>query len=139
MVDKNKIITKIGFLKENLKLLEEIKQLSFEEFLSDQRNLHTTIRLLQTSVEAMLDIANHIVARKNLRIPQTYRDSIEILTEAGILPVNKVVTYSKMIQFRNRVIHLYDKVDEKEIYRILQKNLGDFKSFINSISKNVLK
>jgi len=41
-----------------------------------------------------------------------------------------------MIKFRNRVVHLYHSVNEKEVYRILQDNTQDFSRFIKAIAKN---
>ena len=38
-----------------------------------------------------------------------------------------------MAEFRNRVVHTYDRVDEYEIYDLLQNNLGDFRGFIEEI------
>ncbi|WP_264357896.1 DUF86 domain-containing protein [Carboxydothermus hydrogenoformans] len=39
-----------------------------------------------------------------------------------------------MAKFRNRIVHFYDEVDDIEVYRILQSNLGDFDSFILQIN-----
>lgn len=40
-----------------------------------------------------------------------------------------------MVKFRNRVVHLYFKVDDEMIYKILQDNLEDFEVFIKDIIK----
>lgn len=40
-----------------------------------------------------------------------------------------------MAKFRNRVVHLYFKVDDEMIYKILQDNLEDFEVFIKDIIK----
>jgi len=34
-----------------------------------------------------------------------------------------------MVQFRNRLVHLYWEIDAEIVYEILQKNLGDFDVF----------
>ncbi len=39
-----------------------------------------------------------------------------------------------MAKFRNLLIHLYTKIDDIEVYRILKENLGDVKIFIKFIS-----
>ena len=35
----------------------------------------------------MLDIANHIIAREGLGMPNTYREALTILCDRGILPL----------------------------------------------------
>lgn len=40
---------------------------------------------LQTAIEAMIDIGNHIISRKGFEIPKTYADTFEILHKNGII------------------------------------------------------
>jgi len=40
----------------------------------------------------------------------------------------------KMARFRDRLVHIYWEVDDKQVYNIMRANLGDFKTFLNSIS-----
>jgi uncharacterized protein YutE (UPF0331/DUF86 family) len=39
-----------------------------------------------------------------------------------------------MARFRNRLVHLYWEVDDRQLQDILQSRLDDFKSFLDSIS-----
>ena len=39
-----------------------------------------------------------------------------------------------MTKFRNRVVHVYSKIDEVEIYNIIQNHLSDYREFIKEIS-----
>lgn len=38
-----------------------------------------------------------------------------------------------MAKFRNKIVHLYQDIDDEEIYKILQNNLDDFKRFLTEI------
>jgi uncharacterized protein YutE (UPF0331/DUF86 family) len=33
------------------------------------------------------------------------------------------------------IVHLYDQVDSREIYRMINENLGDFERFMDDIKK----
>lgn len=44
-----------------------------------------------------------------------------------------------MVKFRNRIVHLYQEVDDSEIYRILQENLDDIKGFIQVVISKFFK
>ena len=83
----------------------------------------------------MIDIGNHIISRKGLKTPKTYSDTFEILFNGNILPKKDVGTYKLMARFRNRIVHFYDEVNDKEVYKILQNSLDDFESFIRHINK----
>ncbi|MDD2511223.1 MAG: DUF86 domain-containing protein [Syntrophomonas sp.] len=135
MVNNNKIRQKINILQNNIKFLDSLRQIPADEFLADPRNYLSATRILQISVEAMIDIANHIIARESLGVPQSYHDAIKILTREGYLPNNKEPTFRAMIRFRNRAVHMYDEIDEQEIYRIICENLNDFQDYMDSIIK----
>ncbi|MDD4802477.1 MAG: DUF86 domain-containing protein [Syntrophomonas sp.] len=122
-------------MQKNIKFLESMRQMSVDEFLTDPRNYLSATRILQISVEAMIDIANHIIAREGLGVPQSYHDAIKILTREGYLQNDKEATFRAMIRFRNRAVHMYDEIDEREIYRIVGEHLGDFQAYIDSIIK----
>lgn len=135
MVNNDKIRQKINILQKNIKFLDSLRQIPFDEFLADPRNYLSATRILQISVEAMIDIANHIIARENLGIPQSYHDAIKILSREDYLPKDKEATFRAMIRFRNRAVHMYDEINEEEIYRIICENLSDFQEYMDSIIK----
>ena len=86
-------------------------------------------------IEAMLDTANHIIAREGLTVPGSYREAMETLVREKILPASQRENFLRMTSFRNRVVHLYDQIDPVEVYGILEGHLGDFESFLGAISR----
>lgn len=104
-----------------------------EEFVQDFRNVESAKHLLQVSIEAMIDIANHIISRGRLGHPKSYAESFGILRAEGVLTPEQVEDYSLMVKFRNRVVHLYQKIDPDQIYDILQNQLQDFTAFAEKI------
>ncbi len=133
MINNEKLRDKIQFIKDNISQLETISSVDSETFINDPLMSPASTRLLQISIEAMIDIANHIVARNHLGTPKTYRESMEILCRKGIIPKDKLHIYLKMIKFRNRAVHLYDDISDDEILKIIKHNLHDFEDFINII------
>jgi len=117
---------------EKLKELSEFKK---EDFLNDYRNYDTAKYNLQAAVEAVLDIAAHIIAREDLGSPDTSADSFRILAEAGIIEENMLLKLVKMTKFRNRIVHLYDQIDEEFIYQIINNNLKDIEKYVDIIIK----
>lgn len=133
MVDADKVRQKIAMLEQNLEKLKALQKLQEDDFLNDFRNVESAKHLLQVCVEIMIDICDHIIARQRLGTPETSADGFKILAENGYLKKDNLNTYVAMTKFRNRVVHLYNEIDEKEIYNILQSNLEDFKQFLKEI------
>ncbi|OQX85575.1 MAG: hypothetical protein B6D55_07250, partial [Candidatus Omnitrophica bacterium 4484_70.2] len=65
MIDKEKIKNKIAIIKENLSELEKMKSLTLKDLSCNLRDLAAAKYFIRTSIEAMIDIGSHIIA-KNL-------------------------------------------------------------------------
>lgn len=88
---------------------------------------------MQIAIQAMLDISSHIISRLRFEFPKSNVDAFSILSEHSIVSKDKLVEYQEMARFRNRLVHMYDDVDNRVIYEVLQKHLGDYESFIKDI------
>lgn len=133
MVDRNVIINRISYIEDNLRQMEILANMPEEEYLSQFYYVASSKYLLQTSIEAMLDIAHHIIARQRYRAPRSYAEAFTVLVEQGILSEKDENTYSQIAKFRNRVVHLYHEVDDKEVFRIMKECTGDIRSFLKAI------
>lgn len=135
LVDLDKIHPKIRTIEDNLQKLKELRRFSPEEFSSDFMKEESAKHLLQTAIEAMLDIGNHIISRSRFRTPTSNADVFLVLVENGILPKAEIETYTAMARFRNRLVHFYDAVSTEDLYRVLRQELGDFEKFIAHIAR----
>lgn len=133
MVSPEKIESILLNLKGYMEKLSQLAAINREEFLADFTKVESAKHLFQVSVECCLDVSNHIIASERFRAPKSYAESFEIMCEQGILPQALLPTLRQMVQFRNRLVHLYWEVDAEIIYEILQKNLVDFDVFTNYI------
>lgn len=132
-VDPDRLRTPIRHVRERLRRLREIRDRGREAFLSDPLLQDAAVRSLQTAIEALLDMANHVVSRGGLGMPTRYREAIDLLVEHDVLPASHADRFRAMVGFRNRAVHLYDEVDPEEVYRILEADLPDFDTFLTAI------
>lgn len=132
-VDVGKLRAHLDFLRRTVRRLERVKSGGSDAFLNDEVLQAATIRWLQTAVEAVLDIANHVIAREGLGLPKAYSETIEILVRERVLPPEQRSTLLAMVRFRNRVVHPYDEVSPAEIWRIPDERLGDLEAFSRAV------
>ena len=126
---KEDIQTKIDVIFDGLDKLKFFNAMTYEEFIADFRNINASLHLLQTSIQALLDIGSYIIASLGLRTPNTNAEIIGILKNARLIPEDKAEIYIKMSQFRNRIVHLYNHIDAETLYEILMNEPGDIKEF----------
>ena len=127
----NKQDVKINFdtIDDNLEKLETLSSLSRDEFMADFRNLDTTVRRLQTSIEALVDISRYVIRSLGLPSAEAYRQVPVVLADAGYIDTRSAAIYDKMVRFRNLVGHHYYRVDPEEVYPILTENLSDLQNW----------
>jgi len=130
MVDQDKIESLIRQLREYTGYLQEIVDQDQQEFLRDPRSIGSARYYLQVSIEACINIANHIIASERLRAPKDYRDSFTVLNEADILPDEFTRTMRELAGLRNLLVHLYWDVDDQMVYDGIRSELGDFETFV---------
>lgn len=135
MVDNQKVLEKLRMIKENLDKLTTFKDVSVDIFVDDFQKYDAAKYNLQITIEAMLYICNHIIARKAYEVPKTNAEAFRLLCRKKILNPEMEDTFMAMAKFRNRVVHMYEQVDNREIYRIVTEGLGDFQVFIDDITR----
>ncbi len=129
--DMNKQDVEINFdtIDDNLEKLNTLSCLSRDEFMADFRNLDATVRRLQTSIEALIDISRYVIRSLGLPSADAYRQVPTVLADAGYFDQTSAGIYDKMVRFRNLIVHHYYRVDPEDIYNILTENLSDLQSW----------
>jgi uncharacterized protein YutE (UPF0331/DUF86 family) len=97
-------------------------------------HLRAVERALQVAVEAMIDIAERILALKKIPPQKSSSGSMKKLQELHIL--KDALNYEEMIRFRNFIVHRYDKIDLEIVYKIVSKMLPRFNQFVEEIRKS---
>jgi uncharacterized protein YutE (UPF0331/DUF86 family) len=122
-----------GHLRNACRQLHPLGNIDPQAFLADAKTVNSAKYLLIVATEAALDICNHLVAKKGGRSPEDYADCMTILGELGVLPPDLVRRMTKMARFRNLLVHLYWKVDDNEVLRIIRENLHDFDAYLRAV------
>jgi len=134
MTFKEKVSEKLDNLREYVKYLEGYSTFTIEDLKSDHTLRGAVERYLHLSAECVIDIAEMMISELGLRKPEEYKESIDILGEAGIIPADFAYYFSPVAGFRNILVHEYAKIDMEEVHRHLQKDLADFEKFSRYIA-----
>lgn len=88
---------------------------------------------LQIAIQAVLDVASHVVSDERLGEPRTTRELIDLLARHGWLPSDLADIMRRMIGFRNVLVHGYDTVDVAIVRDIVEHRLEDLLRFATVI------
>ena len=115
--------------------LRNATDITHEKYIKDIRLQRFVERTLQISIECCFDLVHHIISVKGFREPDSYADAFTVLAEQGVLSQESVGEFHMMAQFRNKIVHYYEKVDPEQVYAIFKGKLKTFESFRNQIEK----
>jgi len=129
VVDRDLVLRKVADLETYLKQLEPYRDIELSTYQSDWKTQRIVERTLHLAIETCMDIADHIVADRRLPVPETAAATFEILGEAQVLPVPLATSLSKMVGFRNILVHDYARLDASIVLRVLRSDLQDLQRF----------
>jgi uncharacterized protein YutE (UPF0331/DUF86 family) len=139
MTLKEKAGNKLEALREYIGYLKGYRNCTIDDLNTDPTLRGAVERYLHLSAECVIAVAGIMISELGLRKPEEYRESIDILGEAGIIPSDFAQYFSPVAGFRNILVHEYAKIDLTEVHRHLQKDLDDFDKFAKYISEYLNK
>lgn len=89
---------------------------------------------LRRMLEALLDIARHVLAKGFARGPSEYAEAARQLGQAGVLTPAQAERLVRMARYRNRLVHGYDQVTAPELYELLARRRQDVDATVGAIT-----
>ena len=130
-------------IRRKLKELESnlifLKQVSFDmnkdNLKEDMIRYWGIERGIQICIECVIDIGNILISVTDNDKPSTYRETMIALSQIGVIPEKFSRKLSKMVGFRNILVHDYTKIDEDMIIYVLKNELDDFIKYMDYVDK----
>jgi len=132
MLDRERVLVRIDQLEGYLKELRGIMPEDFATYQKVEKR-RACERLLQISIEAVIDVCHLLVAGLRLGIPSEEDDLFARLVEAGVISSRMERTLKEMKGFRNILVHDYAHTDDEIIFQIAKARLDDFDAFKQEI------
>ncbi len=129
MVDRDLIRRRLANLDTYLEQLAPYRAIDVGVYQRDWKTQRIVERTLHLAIETCMDVADHIVADRRLRVPDTGAESFEILADADVLPQDLGAALASMVGFRNILVHDYTRLDPSIVIRVLRTDLADLDRF----------
>ncbi len=133
MVDRDLILRKVSDLETYLAQVKPYGEVELEAYRSDWKTQRIVERTLHLAIELCLDIADHVVADRRLRVPDSGADTFRVLAEDGVVPGPLAESLGRMVGFRNILVHDYARLDPAIVLRVLRTDVQDLGRFRDAI------
>lgn len=107
------------------------------EFKSNFTKQDSVILNLQRACEACIDVSNHLIKKNDLGIPQSARDSFELVAKKGFITEDVSTRLKRMVGLRNIAVHDYQALNINIVISVVKNHLTDFEEFSRQISSQL--
>lgn len=130
----NDVLTnKIVSLQRCIARAREEYRLAGADFEDDYTHQDAAVLNLIRACETALDIANYIIRKRKIGLPQTSSESFHLLAVASVIPATLGKKLEDMIGFRNLAVHQYTELDMARVADIIQFDTQDLLTFTDII------
>ena len=131
---RSKIIPdRTDWIRRMLAQLRALPAEDFETFRADARNVAAAESYLRRALEALLDLGRHVLSKGFARPVTEYGEIAPALVAVGILNDEQSGLLRQMAGYRNRMVHFYHEISERELYDIVTTELGDVDRALEAI------
>lgn len=88
---------------------------------------------LMRAAEQTVDLANYLVRKQQLGLPQNSKEGFLLLGQSGVITPDLAERLGRMVGFRNIAVHEYQRLDLAKVVDIVEHHLVDFQRFTQQI------
>lgn len=115
-IDESVVEAKLGALMRYTAILDRILTRSERDLLGDDVARGALERYVHLSIESILDICKHFVARLRLGAPETHRELVNRLASSKVIDRKLADELLKLAGLRNILVHRYSEVNASTLY-----------------------
>lgn len=123
--------SKLDLMRDVCRRLREIAPVTPKRLVDDPWLRAGVERFLQVLTEAAVDVCHRLLSLAGEATTPTARKAIEACVRLGAL-VDRP-EYVQMVQFRNFLVHRYDRIDENVLADVVNRHLDDYERFIHEV------
>jgi len=127
-MENDVVLNKVSTIERCLKRINEEYD-DNPENLENYTKQDSIILNIQRACEASIDLAMHLVARRKLGVPQSSRESFDLLFENDLINKELSEKMKAMVGFRNIAVHDYQDINLTIVQKVIETHLVDFEWF----------
>ena len=133
-VDLKIVRDRLLLVEQSVDDLRSLPHADLEEFTSDRRNILAADAALRRGLEALFDVARHLLAKGCGVGSLEYREVAKRAGDHGLVDDRSLAArFVKMAGYRNRLTHHYDEVTPAELFAVVSEHLGDLETIAEAL------
>lgn len=135
--DRQTLARKLEYLRKQLDMLEPYRTLPRESILASPEKRLAVERLLELSLQSVIDCSRLLVAIEDWRGIGDERDALLILGERGVITTDLGERLLRAKGFRNILVHEYVDIDPHLVLAHLRDDVEDLWAFARGLAQRL--
>jgi uncharacterized protein YutE (UPF0331/DUF86 family) len=136
---KIRLIKHTTFLEDELRDYESFKSLSQDEYNREKDKRRNVERWIENIINSSIDIAKIILSSENILLPDTYRESVAMLSSVPNFDKETVEYLSDWVRLKNIISHEYLDIRWNSINRFIHEAVPIYMAFLEMTEKYISK
>ncbi len=133
MVDPDRVRSKLTSLATYRRELAALAEQPTSTYLAD--HVYEGRYLTQAAAQACIDLAHHVIASSGWAPTTEYREAFARLAEHDVLDPDLAERLQDLAGLRNRLVHLYDEIDDGLVLEAMREGLDDIDAFAAAVAR----
>jgi uncharacterized protein YutE (UPF0331/DUF86 family) len=135
VADPERFLALLESLRQSLLTLDRYRTtVARDRLVSDVDVQNMVLFALYRAVQGAIDLGQHLIAERGLRVPAAYREVFRTLADGGMLTPELGTRLQGWAGFRNIIAHDYGVLDMHLVAGALHDDLGDLHEFAKAMA-----
>jgi uncharacterized protein YutE (UPF0331/DUF86 family) len=134
-----RLLRHVEFLAEELKYYPKFRQLTWEDYRTDDDKRRSIERWVENIINSSVDISKLILSLEEIRQPDNYKEIVQSISLVKDLGMDRADELSGWVKFRNIVAHEYLDIRWSSIKRFTSETEALFAGFLDKVKKYLEK
>jgi uncharacterized protein YutE (UPF0331/DUF86 family) len=134
LVEADVVFSRLEVLRTNLRRLRRTLDAGRHALLASEDEQLKVERSLQLALQAVLDIATHVIASEGLERPRGYEEVLRILGSSGRIDAELAERLSGVAGMRNILVHDYLVVDHGRLFDDVTSGIADLEEYARAVA-----
>ena len=135
MVDKATAAAKIAAIRDAVERIRLRTSADLDHFVRDRDARDIVAMNLLVALQEALALAAHWLADEGRQVPQTYREVVLALADAGVVSRPLADRLASAAGLRNLIAHRYAAVDWRRVHAIARESVQDLEQFCAELAE----
>jgi len=131
--------SRISVAEDAVNVLEKLTTIAEDELLSNFINMYAIKGAFLIFLQAILDIANYIIAEREFGVPTSYENLLDILIDYKIIDSERRDDMEKLLKIREKILHSSEIMSSKLLIKTIKENLSFFKELLNILRTELFR